>query len=191
MKYLHYLLMGIICAIAQPHVKAQEKIPEPEFNARPYYLNNGELKDMERADASIDVKVKGMGYGGADYFYTAFGSSSQTRFNKDDMPRIFIKLEGNVDPEELILIVKEEIQKKKNDRRRFKQGSMSLAGKARDVSNNQVAFSINKVREGVYEILFDISLEPGEYAFMPVSDASINLLTAGSTKTKITCFGID
>jgi hypothetical protein len=146
---------------------------------------------MERSDASLDFKVKGMGYGGSEYFYTAFDSKSTVRFSMNDLPRIFIKLEGNIDPEELLLIVKEETKKKKKGRRRFKQGSRSMGGKARDVSENQVSFSIKKTRDGVYEIVFDQGLEQGEYAFMPFSDTNTNPLLGGSTKTIITCFGID
>ncbi len=166
-------------------------IPNPEFNSRPYILNNGELENIERTDATMEVKSKGLGYGGVEIYYTAFGSESNTRFNKESLPRIFIKLEGNIDPSEIILIVKEDTKRKKKDRRRFKQGSMKLGGGARDISENQINFSVKKIRDDVYEIILDIAIEPGEYAFMPISDASINPLTAGSTKTKISCFGIN
>ena len=94
-------------------ISAAQEIPEPEFNARPYYLKDGELVNMERADARFDVKVKAFGYGGHDSFLTAFGSQSSVRFNKDALPRIFIKFDGNIDPEELISILKAETKKRK------------------------------------------------------------------------------
>lgn len=172
-------------------VTAQDSIPEPEFNSRPYILNDGSLENIDRSDAAMEVKVRGLGYGGGDVYYTAFGSESKTRFNKEKLPRIFIKLEGNIDPSEIVLIVKEDTKRKKKDRRRFKQGSIKFGGGARDISDNQINFSIKRIRQNVYEIILDVAIESGEYAFMPISDATINPLTAGSVKTKISCFGID
>lgn len=188
MKQLYtFLLFGLLM---QLQLFSQETIPDPEFSERPYYLDNGELKNLERADAVFDIKVKGGGYGGADYFYSAFGEQSPVRFHKDSIPRIFIELDKNVDPEETIVILRKEKKNKKN-RRRFKQGSSAMGGKARDVSENRVSFSINKVRPGLYEIIFDHGLLPGEYAVMPINKPSQSIFDSGSNTVKITCFGID
>ena len=170
-------------------------IPEPEFNSRPYYLSNGELISLERADATADIRVKGLGWGGSEFFHMAFGAKSTTRFNNGDFPRIFIKVEGNLDLKELITILKEDTSKKKKkkfrNRRRFKQMSYAMGGRARDVSDNEVPFSVKKIRENLYEIVFDNVLLSGEYAVMPISTENGDILSMAYSKTKISCFGID
>lgn len=185
--FFTFLILGIFF---HQNLLAQETIPEPEFSERPYYLINGEFKNLERADATLDVKVKGMGYGGSEHFYTAFGEESPVRFDIDNLPRIFIKLDLEVDPEETIDIVRKD-KKNKRNRRRFKQGSRSLGGKTRDVSENKVVFSTKKIRNGLYEIIFDQGLKAGEYAIMPITKQSVSVFDAGSSTVKITCFGID
>lgn len=185
MKKLQLLILLILSSLSSI---AQDSLPVPEFNAMPYYLNNGELIVIERNEAVFDTKVKGMGYGGGEYFYSVFGLTSKTRFDKNKFPRIFIKVETKGDPKDLIEIVAEDT-KKKNDRRRFKQGSRNMYGKAKDVSENKVEFVLKKLKPNVYEIIFESPLKPGEYAFMPVYDDTLNPLNGGATK--VSCFGID
>ena len=186
----HLIFIALTLTILQ--TVSGQTIPEPEFSARPYYLTEeGVLKNLERAEATTDVKVKGMGYGGADYFYTAFGLRSSTRFNNNHLPRLFIKIDGDADPSDVLSVLKAEIPKRNKDRRRFKQGGMKLGGKARDVSNNKVHFEINKIRDNIYEIIFPNGLELGEYAFMPLTASNVNILSMSSNSMKISCFGVD
>lgn len=185
MRYFYFLLFLFTSIL-----NAQEvTIPEPEFLNRPYYLDNGELKGFEKVDGVVDVKIKAMGYGGSDTYYTAFNSESTKRFTIDGFPRVFIKLEPGIDPEEVITILRKEKKKKKN-RRRFKIGSRKLSGKARNTNNNIISFNIKKIRNQVYEIIFDSVLESDEYAFAPMSKTNTDLLSA-STSVKMYCFGID
>ena len=179
----HFVVALFVAALMGAPVIAQT-IPDPEFTARPYSLSpDGTLKDLERVDASIDIKVKGGGYGGSETFYTAFSGKSPVRFSKATLPRIIIRVEGGVDPADLVVLSVAEVKK---DRRRFLQGSMTLYGKARDVSASFIKVEFKKIRDGVYEVVLPADIAPGEYAIMPIADGKST--PAG---TKISCFGID
>lgn len=161
---------------------------QPEFSDRAYQVtNDSTLTDLERADAAIDIKVKGLGYGGSETYYSVFTEHSAVRFSSGQLPRIVIKMDGNIDPMEKIIVIKAVIKKK---RRRFLVDSRALGGKARDVSGVQVQISVKKLGNGVYELVFPNGLEPGEYAILPIN-TSIESLFSSNGKMKISCFGID
>jgi hypothetical protein len=184
-KNLFTLILTLFAALST----VSQSLPDPEFLSRPYVLTDDNvLKNLERADAEIDVKVKGMGYGGTEIFYVAFSPKSDVRFDKNSLPRLIIKLEGSIDPAEIILLSKGEV---KRDRRRFIQGSRALGGKARDVSSSYVEIRFKKIEGGLFEIVLPSDLQPGEYAFTPVGTVSQTPFATSSTKTKISCFGID
>ncbi len=166
---------------------ALSKIPEPEFTERPYVLNDDNtLSNLERADASIDIKVKGAGYGGSETYYSAFGKASTVRFNTTKLPRMVVKVEPSTDPAELFIISKADV---KSDRRRFLLTSRSLGGKVRDTGQTEIALEYRKIRDGLYEITFPNGIPAGEYAFLPLS-SDANPFQMGH-KVKISCFGID
>ncbi|MCB9257417.1 MAG: hypothetical protein H6579_09825 [Chitinophagales bacterium] len=160
-----------------------QKIPEPDFSSRPYYLQeDGNLKSLERTSATTDVKVKGI-YRGAEVYFSAFSAKSKIQFHVNEIPRIFIKLDQNIDPYEIVSLVKAEVQK---DRRRFLQRDQALGGKVRDVSDVLIELEFKKIREGLWEIFLPNNLGNGEYGFMPMN----NLTETMSTNFYISCFGI-
>ena len=60
--------------------------PEPDYFNQPYFQNDSnQLEKIEKADAKYEIKVKGMGYGGYDMFFTALGSQSTKRFSKEKL----------------------------------------------------------------------------------------------------------
>ena len=146
---------------------------EPEYSNRPYYVNNNELIRFEKVKAKIDYKTKAMGFGGSNTYFTSFGIESSTKFKKGKIPSILIKIEGMEDPEESIIILKSEKTKKNKDRRRFKQASMSLGGKSRDVSDNEISFKLKKVSHNIYKLEIDETIDLGEYAIIPESSKYI------------------
>ena len=80
-----------------------QSFPDPEFSSRPYILDvDKTLKNLERTDAQIETKVVGMGYGGFETYYTAFEPESDVRLSMNSLPKIIIKIEGNVYPSEII-----------------------------------------------------------------------------------------
>ncbi len=160
-----------------------ESSPTPEFSFRPYYLSDETLKNLERADASIDVKVLAFGYGGSETFYTVFPSQSKCRFSAGNIAPIIVKLDDNSDPSEIFYLVKAKEVKK--DRRRFIMSKMSLGGKGADLSNNIVQLEFKKIKDNIYQILVPDNLQSGEYGFMPINP------NKEVSTIKITCFGID
>ncbi|WP_436417635.1 hypothetical protein KCV26_15955 [Petrimonas sulfuriphila] len=160
-----------------------EDCPIPEFSLRPYFFSNETLKSMERADASIDVKVVAFGYGGSEVFYTVFPSQSNSRFGEGKIAPIIVKVENDSDPSEIFYLVKAKEVKK--DRRRFIMSKMSMGGKGADLSEFVIQIEFRKIKDNIYQILVPDNLQPGEYGFMPISSKK------EATTIKITCFGID
>lgn len=155
-------------------------IPDPEFSSRPYYLKDGNLIGLEKTAASIDVG----GMGGKVYL-TAFKPKSEVRFSKGSIPQLYIKIDGGGDASDKVDV---SIAVVKKDRRRFTQESTGLSGAAKDIGTTKASVSVKKVRDGLYQIVFDNPLASGEYAFMPALDMSSLM---GGGKLNLYCFGVD
>lgn len=163
-------------------------IETPEFNDRPYWVKpDATLNNLERGDATIDFKVKGMGYGGSEIYYTVFPKQSNIRFKSGQEPSIIVKVGDKTDPSELFILSKAEV---KTDRRRFLLASRSMTGSARNLDPTEITLEFKKLREGVYEIILPKGLPSGEYTFLPMASEGTGVLQTGH-KVKITCFGID
>jgi len=169
----------------------EDNSDNPEYASRPYYVEDNELISFEKVKAKIDIKVKALGYGGANTYLTAFGKDSNVKFKKGNIPKIIIKLEGNEEPEDYISILKSEKSKSNKDRRRFKQASMALGGKARDVSENEIIFKLKKIKLSVYELEIDDNIDIGEYAIIPVIQSNGNSLMSYNSTQNIFCFTIE
>jgi hypothetical protein len=175
-KTLFLFLLGItLNSLAQ-----SPAVPDPEFPNRPYYLKDGKLESLEKVSTSFDVS--GMG---SKVYLTAFKPKSEIHFTKDAIPALYIKIEGGGDPSDKVTV---SIATVKKDRRRFVQESTGMTGAAKDISATKVNVSLKKVRDGLYQIVFDTPLAPGEYAFMPQMDMG-SLMSGG--KLTLFCFGVD
>ncbi len=162
------------------------QIPIPDFVNKVHYVQeDNTLGNLENVDATIDYKLKGMGYGGIEYFFTAFSNKSSKRFKQNDVPKFVIRVKDDVDPSEFITLSIGEIKKKK--KRQFKQGSMSATGKSRDNSMFVVSLDFKKIGDNYFEVIPQQELTLGEYAFVRI----LNQENQTSTKIKIYCFGID
>jgi hypothetical protein len=178
--FLAFLFVPLSCVISQ-------KVPSVEFTGRPYFVGeDGKLADLERVDAQMDYKVKALGYGGTDIYFTVFSPTSAMTFEMGTLPKIVIKIEDNVDPSEVITLSKAILKK---DRRRFLQGSMAFGGKARDVSDSFVQIEFLMIEKGLYQIVIPADLGPGEYGFVPIVN-NANPLTGMKTTVKVSCFSI-
>jgi hypothetical protein len=164
---------------------AGQSIPNPEFSMRPYFIDqNGEIKNLERSSAQADYKV---GLGGTEIYYTVFPGNSSVRFMKGNIPKLVIKVEGNIDPSDVISLAQGE---KKGKRRRFLQSSMKPMGKTRNISKQYVNAAFKRLDTSVYEILLPETLQAGEYAFIPVNSAG-TLNPVAAPKIMLICFGLD
>lgn len=167
-KTLSLLVFVLICFNAFSQI--------PEFENRVYYKKKKELLNPERLDVTLESKAKGLGYGGAETFYTVFNNKSAVRFSKDSIPTFVILLNQSIDPVDQISCSIAQVRK---DRRRFTMYNMALGGKARDISESQVALEFKKLAERMYEIRLPEKIAPGEYAIINKLDS------------KISCFAIE
>ena len=161
------------------------QIPEPDFTNKPYYLQeDNTLKKFETINAVVDVKMKGMGYGGVEYYFTAFSKTSTTKFNVKGLPSFVIKVEEGIDPEDFLTLVKGKIKRKK---RLFIQGSMNMMGGARDVSKSIIPITYKKISKDYYKIILEKDLEIGEYALI----RKLNTEKQAGVQVKIYCFSVN
>ena len=160
------------------------QIPQPDFNNKPYYLkSDSTLNDLETVDAAMDYKFIGMGYGGVEYYFTAFNETSTKSFTTSEIPTFVIKVDDGIDPSDFLTLIKAKVKKKK---RLFVQGNMSATGKARDVSENVVSLEYKKISDNYYKIILGKDLIAGEYAFIRV----LNTENQAGVKVKIYCFTV-
>jgi hypothetical protein len=174
------LTLLLILSLSLSALAQTTTIPDPEFASRPYYLKDGKLENLEKTSATIDVS--GMG---SKVSLTAFKPKSETRFSNGAIPQLYIKIEGGGDPSDKVDVG---IATVKKDRRRFTQESTGFSGAAKDISATKASVSLKKIRDGLYQIIFDKPLAPGEYAFMPALDMGSMM---GGGKLNLYCFGID
>lgn len=144
-------------------LKAQ-KLGTPEFAFRPYIVEmNNNLTSLENADGKLETKFLGMGYGGAETYYSAKLPKSTTRISKSSMPKIIVKIIGGVDPSQYIKLSKAEIKK---GNRKFMQNKTSFGGGNKDLSDTFIKLDFKKIRNEIYEIILPSNIEIGEYGFI-------------------------
>lgn len=178
-------LLIVLSLISFQSVLSQE-IPDPEFSQKPFYFRDGKLLEFEKADATMEKKLKGMGYGGVEYFYSVDGSKSSVRFASPSNPIIIIKMEDNSDPVETFSLC---VAEGKKSSRRFRAMKMGALGSVKSINDNKYKITSKKLRNQVFEITIEGTLSIGEFALIPyTSEATMKAL---STATKIFCFGID
>jgi hypothetical protein len=165
-----------------------QEIPMPDFAKRPFIVGaENTLVDFERLVAVVDIKIKGMGYGGSEIFYTVTPSRSQVRFPLSNMPKFVIKTESNQDPSEVVYLSK--VFESNSKRRRFLATKMSMLGKSKEVDNQFIQIDFKKLGENFYQIIIVDPIGNGEYAFIPFDTGVGSKNMMG--KVFVNCFGID
>ena len=162
-----------------------QSFPDPEISERPYILgSDSSLKNFERPDALYMQRVKGFGgYGGNEKYYEVASPKSEIVFSKNAIPKIIIKVTGNIDVTEQLFLCKGEVKKK---RRVFVTIAHSFVNQKKDISNSNIKLEFRKIKDGIFEIILPNNIESGEYAFLPLfSMENIN------AQKKISCFGIN
>jgi hypothetical protein len=118
----HLMLITLLLCISRLSANGQET-PDPDFSKKPYYFQSGVLNSFENKNATIEKKMKALGYGGVDFFYSVPGARSNVRFNSASIPKIIIKIDDNSDPSEMMIVCIGEVKK---DERRFKTFKATL-----------------------------------------------------------------
>jgi len=179
-------LISVMLIAFVVHVSANgQDIPEPDFSKKPYYFQNGSLSPFEGQNAAIKKRVKAIGYGGAEYFYSVPGARSNVRFPAGAIPPFIIKLDDNSDPSEAIII---SIGEAKKEERRFKAFKATMFNGNQDATQDRVKLVVKKIKDKVYEITIQ-GAAPGEYAILPYSNNALTLSVTSSVAAN--CFGID
>jgi hypothetical protein len=180
------IILTIIALLAMHCNGYGQELLEPDFSQKPYYISKDKLAEFEKVDASMERKMKGMGYGGLEYFYSADGAKSIVRFPQSALPKIIIKSEDNSDPTEAFSISIAEVKK---GSRRFKAMKMGAFGNVKNSTENKIKVSAKRLKDKIFEIVIDQTLTPGEYAI--ISNSAENTAKGLSTGARIFCFGID
>jgi hypothetical protein len=185
MKKSIFILFAFYALCTQ--VMAQTAAITPEFSLRPYILNADKtLGNLEKVDATANVRAVGMGYGGSETNLIVFSPKSDKRFTASTLPRLIIKVEGGADPADAIKLVQCKPTKK---RREFLIGRNTMTGEAKNVSSSFVNLEFIKLSEGIYEIKMPALLQ-GEYAFTS-PNVKVDQLASTATIVKIYCFAVD
>ena len=143
-----------------------QDFPKPEFKNQPMLYSDGQLSKLEVQTAEIKMKVKALGYGGAQQEISVTGGKSSVVAPQETSFLIWV--EEGIDPESLIVLTKTDFNSKKRNIPMLKVSALAAFGaRGKSMSDEyHVNFDIEKVDEGVYKITPSGPLEFGmEYAF--------------------------
>ncbi len=168
---------------------AQGKYPAPEFKNTISQLDtlSKKLKNLEKASAELDIKIKGLGYGGSESFLKISGLQSSVLLPSAQAVFIVKLPDAETDPSSYIELYSFESDQ---DRRRVKIASRKMMGKTRNVTVPTVSLGFSKVVSGVYLITTNQPLKKGSYGFV-LDPASLNSGLALGAKQSATVFAFD
>jgi hypothetical protein len=169
--------------------KAQGKYPAPEFKNTISQLDtlSKKLKNLEKAAAELDIKIKGLGYGGSESFLKISGLQSSVVLPSSQATFIVKLPDADTDPSTYIELYNFEADQ---DRRRVKIASRKMMGKTRNVSVPTVSLGFSKIVSGIYLITTNQPLKKGSYGFV-LDPASLSSGLALGSKQSATVFAFD
>lgn len=127
-----------------------------EFINHPYYKG----KPMEKHTAKLSVKVRGLGYGGADSYLQIPGNKSSLNIPNSDSAYFYIRMNGNI-LGNLSLYASEAT----NYYRRVKYYRQRTFSGA-DVGGDPISYNVSDMGNGIYKITPTKPLTNGEYMFI-------------------------
>jgi len=177
------LVSAIFCAlflfVSNSQAQVEKKPEEPEYIGVFFFLNEGKLSGLERQKPDTKVKVKGMGFGGAESLLQINGERSPVRFKSDQTLELVVRVTSQAtDPMSLIQFFRFEAKKGMRRLQLAKAGSMGMNGKS-TINQNAVSFNAVKYGESSFKIVPANDLGPGEYCL------------SGQGNQDAFCFGID
>lgn len=129
---------------------------EIKFINHPYYKGD----PLEKQTAKLSVKVRGLGYGGADSYLEVRGSAAKLNIPDNDSVRFEINIDKDIIGN--LSLYKAEVV---NNRRRvhyYKQRTFSGS----DIGGEPISYNISEVGDGIYRITPGQPLDDGEYIFV-------------------------
>ena len=101
------LLLVSFCIVAAQEVQ-KVKVQEPEYLGQPHYLDPsiGALTPLEKQGAVVKMRMKSLGYGGAEGAYEVKGGKSPIRLAGDQKIEFVVRVASpQVDPSSVIQLV--------------------------------------------------------------------------------------
>ncbi len=154
--------------------------PEPEYNfvISVLDLSAPRLIELERQTPEVQVKVKGLGFGGAQGDYVVPGAKSAVRFPADRQIEFVIRVESrSTDPQQQIEFFRWQV--KKGNRHLMLAKVSTFRGSKGSVEESAIKFATEKYGQASFRFWPTKPLPPGEYAVSsPYTEDSF-------------CFGVD
>jgi len=163
--YIAFMLVVSYQSLAQD----KKTTVAPEYMNQLYYVaDSNKLSDLEKTEAAIKSKTKLAGFGGYSSAYIMEGSNSKIQIG-NQQPSFVIRMSEMMDASQVIRLYRFE-KKDKNRESVIAKGGM--VGKS---SQNQdgIKFKVKQTDKGVYWLIPEEPLLPGEYGF-------VNMMSPGT-----------
>jgi len=185
MKKNHFLISIFLVSVL--YCDAQSAIPDPEFvNDVEYYDKaNNKLIRLEKSISKQENKMKMGGAGGMKVMYKVEGEKSSVRIPaSDNVSFVFSSGTGGnnmmsmMDPSQMISLYKMDINK--GNREAVLSSYAGMYGMGKTKESAKLTVGVKKIKDGLFEIIADKPLGPGEYTFV--------MMNMGSTDGSSTLF---
>lgn len=127
-----------------------------------YIADSNKLETLEKVEAAMKSKSKLGGFGGTSSAYVMEGSSSSVHI-ASQQPSFGIFMSSMMDPSQVIRLFRFEKKDKSRESVVSKSGPMGKNNNSNFVGIN---YSVKKNEKGMYIIVPDEPLQPGEYGFI-------------------------
>lgn len=142
---------------------AQAQAPEPDF------VNQPMLWDRNSPTlTSIHKTVWKIHFGTHKFTYTVKNAAAVTRIRTNRPYAFIIKPLDGIDPTRFVAIYKFNVNKDKDERKAvgLRIEGNNNSNDPTQATEDMIGYSIKKAGPGIYEIVPDTPLAPGEYAFV-------------------------
>ncbi len=169
LRSIVYILLAVF--IYQQGQAQDDKVVNPQYMNQLYYVaDSNKLSDLEKTGAAMKSKSKLAGFGGYSSAYVMEGSNSKVQIG-NQQPSFVIKMDGMMmDASQMIRLYRFE-KKDKNRESVISKGGM--VGKSTQ-NQDGIKFNVKKTDKGVYWLIPEEPLSPGEYGF-------VNMMSPGTS----------
>lgn len=170
-KRIFYItLLMIVCYWG--HTQDNIATQKPEYVNRIYYVtDSNKLADLEKTESVMKSKTKLAGFGGYSSAYIIEGPYSSVQIG-NHQPSFIIQLEMMLmDATQMIQLHRFE---KKDKTRESVISKGGLMGKGNSEYQSGIKFNVKKKDKGVYWLIPEKPLPPGEYGFINLMSPSAN-----------------
>ncbi len=175
---VYIILTVFICQQGQAQ---DDKVVTPQYLNQLYYVaDSNKLSDLEKIDAAMKTKSKLAGFGGVSSTYVMEGSNSKIQIG-NPQPSFVIRMDGMMmDASQMIRLYRFEKKDKSRESVISKSGVM---GKNSNTNTEGIKFNVKKTDKGVYWLIPEEPLSPGEYGFVNMMSPSASSSGRGGSPT--------